>query len=195
MVFFFFNSELKGKSGKSFSFPNSFHSLFESHRQILTKLNFKSFGEREQRRNKNKSSFDLLLIWYLFLSHLPSSITFSFSFSLPLSVPNSHSKFLFEFHLSKPSLNCSNLGAMKSHNLCFLYVLVAFRFGFGSKTVLIWGISTFIYLSLSIYIYIYILELSFVEFHGGRWGKRFPSEEGSIRRIGNLLVNDGGSDS
>ena len=154
MVFFFFNSELKEKSGKSFSFPNSFHSLFESHRQILTKLNFKSFEEREQRRNKNKSSFALFLIWYLFLSHLPSSITFSFS--LPLSIPNFHSKFLFEFRLSKPSLNCSNLGAMKSHNLCFLYVLVAFRFGFGSKTVLIWGNSIIIYLSLNIYIYIYI---------------------------------------
>ena len=100
-VVFFYNLELKEKSEKkkkekkkkktlrgSFPFPNSFHNLFESHRQILTKLNFKSLGEREQRRNKNKSSFSLLLIWYLFLSHLPSSITFSFS--LPLSVPNSH---------------------------------------------------------------------------------------------------------
>ena len=153
--FFFYNSELKEKSGKkkekekkktlrgSFPFPNSFHNLFESHRQILTKLNFKSLGEREQRRNKNKSSFALLLIWYLFLSHLPSSITFSFS--LPLSIPNSHSKFLFEFRLSKPSLNCSNLGATKSRNLCFLYVSVAFRFGFGSETVSIWGISVIIY--------------------------------------------------
>ena len=164
--FFFFNSELKEKSGKSFSFPNSFHSLFESHHQILTKLNFKSFGEREQRRNKNKSSFALLLIWYLFLSHLLSSITFSFS--LPLSVPNSHSKFLFEFLLSKPSLNCSNLGAMKSHNLCFLYVSVAFQFGFRSKIVLIWGISVIIYLSLNIYIYIIYFG---IEFCWISWGK------------------------
>ena len=176
VFFFFFNLKLEEKSRKPFPFPNSFHNLFQSHRQILTKLNFKSLGEREQRRNKNKSSFALLLIWYLFLSHLLSSITFSFS--LPLSVPNSHSKFLFEFLLSKPSLNCSNLGAMKSHNLCFLYVSVAFRFGFEFETMLIWGIAVIIYLSLNIYKIIIIFFG--IEFCWISWGK--VREAISLRR-------------